>query len=132
MMEQCVAAFTFSKSYSMSGWRLGFAVSSAEIVDAIGKMINTTLSCTPPIVQLAGRNALLHDGAERNRQMGLFREKVDLLTAGLNKIPGFRTLPPQATRMPTKTSATNHPTGASTWAWRVIGRSSAARGDCWD
>jgi aspartate aminotransferase len=37
MLEQCVAAYTFSKSYSMSGWRLGFAVSSVEITDAIGK-----------------------------------------------------------------------------------------------
>ena len=60
MLAQSVAAYTFSKSYSMSGWRLGFAVSSAEIVDSIGKMINTTLSCTPPLVQLAGKAALTH------------------------------------------------------------------------
>ena len=97
MMEHCVAAYTFSKSYSMSGWRLGFAVSSAEIVDSIGKMINTTLSCTPPIVQLAGMNALKRDHAERDRQMGLFREKVLLLANGLNKIDGFKTLDPTAT-----------------------------------
>ncbi len=50
----------------MSGWRLGFAVASAEIADAIGKMINTTLSCTPPIVQLAGTAALKHDRTERD------------------------------------------------------------------
>ncbi|HXY34979.1 MAG TPA: pyridoxal phosphate-dependent aminotransferase, partial [Planctomycetaceae bacterium] len=54
MLDQAVAAFTFSKSYSMSGWRLGFAVASARIADVIGKMINTTLSCTPTLVQLAG------------------------------------------------------------------------------
>jgi aspartate aminotransferase len=97
MMEQCVAAYTFSKSYSMSGWRLGFAVSSAEIVDSIGKMINTTLSCTPPLVQLAGKAALERDAAERDEVMGKFREKVVLLTNGLNKIPGFKTLDPTAT-----------------------------------
>ncbi len=97
MMEQGVAAFTFSKSYSMSGWRLGFAVAGAEIADAIGKMINTTLSCTPPIVQLAGMNALKRDQAEREEQMGKFREKVLLLTAGLNAIPGFKTIDPKAT-----------------------------------
>lgn len=97
MMDHCVAAYTFSKSYSMSGWRLGFAVSSAEITDAIGKMINTTLSCTPPIVQLAGKAALERDADERERVMQKFREKVVLLTEGLNRIDGFRLLDPRAT-----------------------------------
>jgi aspartate aminotransferase len=81
----------------MSGWRLGFAVSSPSIVDAIGKMINTTLSCTPPLVQIAGLNALKQDSKERNEQMQLFREKVLLLANGLNKIDGFKTLDPAAT-----------------------------------
>jgi aspartate aminotransferase len=81
----------------MSGWRLGFAVSAAPIADAIGKMINTCLSCVPPIVQLAGAAALKRDQVERDRVMQLFREKVVLLTTGLNKIPGFKTLDPTAT-----------------------------------
>lgn len=97
MMEQCVAAYTFSKSYSMSGWRLGFAVASAEVTEAISKMINTSVSCTPPLVQLAGLNALTRERAERDRQMGLFRDKVALLNAGLGRIEGFKTLPPAAT-----------------------------------
>ncbi len=97
MLEQCVAAYTFSKSYSMSGWRLGFAVSSAAIADAIGKMINTCLSCVPPIVQLAGTAALERDRSERDQAMQLFREKVVLLTTGLNRIEGFKTLDPTAT-----------------------------------
>jgi aspartate aminotransferase len=97
MLDQCVAAFTFSKSYSMSGWRLGFAVAAAPIADAIGKMINTTLSCTPTLVQLAGAAALERDQAERDAVMLKFRDKVELLTAGLNRIDGFRTLEPTAT-----------------------------------
>lgn len=97
MMQQSVAAFTFSKSYSMSGWRLGFAVSAPEIIDSIGKMINTTLSCTPPLVQLAGAAALERDSSERDAVMKKFREKVELLTTGLNKIDGFHTLDPTAT-----------------------------------
>ena len=97
MLEHGVAAYTFSKSYSMSGWRLGFAVSSAPIVDAIGKMINTSLSCVPPIVQLAGLAALERDTAERDRVMQLFREKVVLLTTGLNRIDGIHALDPTAT-----------------------------------
>ena len=97
MLEQCVAAYTFSKSYSMSGWRLGFAVASTAVADSIGKMINTTLSCTPPIVQLAGTAALKQDTAERDRTMREFRDKVVLLTEGLNRIEGFRVLEPTAT-----------------------------------
>jgi aspartate aminotransferase len=97
MLEQCVGAYTFSKSYSMSGWRLGFAVASVEVADTIGKMINTTLSCTPPIVQLAGTAALKRDKKERDEAMLKFREKVVLLTEGLNRIEGFRALDPTAT-----------------------------------
>ena len=97
MLDQAVAAYTFSKSYSMSGWRLGFAVSSVEIADAIGKMINTTLSCTPPLVQLAGTAALDGDARERDEVMLKFREKVELLTSGLNRIDGFHSLAPTAT-----------------------------------
>jgi aspartate aminotransferase len=97
MLAQCVGAYTFSKSYSMSGWRLGFAVASVEVADVIGKMINTTLSCTPPIVQLAGTAALQRDKTERDAVMQKFREKVVLLTEGLNRIDGFRALDPTAT-----------------------------------
>ena len=97
MLPQCVAAYTFSKSYSMSGWRLGFAVASQEVAEMIGKMINTALSCTPPFVQLAGKAALEQDAEERDRTMLQFRDKVILLAEGLNQIDGFRTLEPAAT-----------------------------------
>ena len=97
MLAQSVAAYTFSKSYSMSGWRLGFAVASVEVAEVIGKMINTTLSCTPPIVQLAGTAALKRDRQERDEVMRKFRDKVVLLTQGLNRIEGFRALDPTAT-----------------------------------
>jgi aspartate aminotransferase len=97
MLPQSVGAYTFSKSYSMSGWRLGFAVASVDVADAIEKLINTTLSCTPPIVQLAGTAALRRDRKERDEVMLKFRDKVVLLTQGLRRIEGFRTLDPTAT-----------------------------------
>ena len=97
MMERSVAAYTFSKSYSMGGWRLGFAVGAPETVQAIGKMINTSISCTPPFIQLAGVAALERDGAERASAMLRFRRKVELLTRGLNRIDDFSSLDPHAT-----------------------------------
>jgi aspartate aminotransferase len=96
-MEQVVAAYTFSKSYSMGGWRLGFAVSSPRIIESIAKMINTTLSCTAPIVQLAGMAALEHDAAERDATMHKFQHKVEFLTEGCNRIEGFHAIEPAGT-----------------------------------
>ncbi len=97
MLEQSVACFTFSKSYSMSGWRLGYAISSKPIVESIGKMINTALSCVPPIVQLAGEAALRNDAAERDEVMQRFHKKVQILVDELKKVDGVTVLMPAGT-----------------------------------
>jgi aspartate aminotransferase len=97
MLDQTVAAYTFSKSYSMSGWRLGYAVASAPVADAIAKMINTALSCVPPFVQLAGQAALEHDTAERDEVMWQFRRKVELLVNELRRVEGVEVLMPAGT-----------------------------------
>jgi len=97
MLGQCVAAYTFSKSYSMSGWRLGYAVTDPEVAEMFGKLINSSLSCTPPLVQLAGLAAMQHDDPESRRTMGRFREKVEILVAGLNQLEGIKCLDPGGT-----------------------------------
>ena len=97
MLDQGVAAYTFSKSYSMSGWRLGFTVSSTTTAESMATMVNTTLSCTPPFVQIAGKAALEMDRAERDAVMDQFRGKVILLTEGLSRLDGFHTFEPRAT-----------------------------------
>ncbi|HEV3341335.1 MAG TPA: aminotransferase class I/II-fold pyridoxal phosphate-dependent enzyme [Pirellulales bacterium] len=97
MLDQCVAAYTFSKSYSMSGWRVGFAVASEAVVELFSTLLNTSLSCVAPLVQLAAAAALEHDGQERDSTMKRFRDKVELMAAGLNRIEGVRCLDPSAT-----------------------------------
>ena len=97
MMEQCVAAYTFSKSYSMSGWRLGYAVTSPRFAELIGKMINSTLSCAPPFVQLAGKAALENDTIERGEVMAKFHAKVKLLVDELRKVKDVTVLMPLGT-----------------------------------
>jgi len=97
MLDQCVGAYTFSKSYSMSGWRVGYAVSSARNVEMIGKMINTSLSCVPPITQLAGLAALKQDAAERDATMAKFKKKVELLVNELRQVDGVTVQMPAGT-----------------------------------
>jgi aspartate aminotransferase len=97
LLDQAVACYTFSKSYSMSGWRLGYAISSPRIVDAIGKMINTSLSCVTPIAQLAGAAALRRDAAERDEAMQRFHRKVELLVSELRHVEGVTVLMPGGT-----------------------------------
>jgi aspartate aminotransferase len=97
MLEQTVAVYTFSKSYSMSGWRLGYAVTSLAVADSIGKMINTALSCTPPPVQWAGQAALEQAAAARDEVMARFRQKVELLVADLRRVEGVEVLMPPGT-----------------------------------
>jgi aspartate aminotransferase len=94
MMDQVVAAYTFSKSYSMSGWRLGYAISSPRLIETMGKMINTSLSCVPPLVQWAGRAALDHDATERDQVMRKFEQKVRLLVQDLRRVEGVKVLMP--------------------------------------
>ncbi len=97
MLNQTMAAYTFSKSYSMSGWRIGFAVAHPDVVTAVGKLINTSMSCSPPFVQLAAAAALNHDRTQRDHYMDLFRRKVHLLADGLAKIEGITVQRPKGT-----------------------------------
>ena len=94
MLEQCVGAYTFSKSFSMSGWRLGFSVSSVPIAEMLTKLTNTLLSCVPPFVQIAGTAALREALADRDSVMDKFRDKVTNLVAQLNRVPNVSCLAP--------------------------------------
>ncbi len=97
MLEQTVAAYTFSKSFSMSGWRLGYAVSSPETIRVFDLLTNVALSCVPPFTQLAGAAALERGRQYRDERMRDFHRKVELLVAGVNTIEGVSCLMPGGT-----------------------------------
>lgn len=94
MLERTVAAYSFSKSFSMSGWRLGFAISHPEAIDRLGKLVNTTLSCAPPFVQLAGVAALQQDIQVRDQYMSVFRQNVEQLVHDLNLLDDIHCVMP--------------------------------------
>jgi len=97
MLDQTVAAYTFSKSFSMSGWRLGFAVTNIETVRLLDVLTITSVSCVPPFSQAAGIAALQLDRPYRDERMAEFRQKVELLVSGLNNIQGVSCLMPGGT-----------------------------------
>jgi aspartate aminotransferase len=97
MIDQCVSAYTMSKSYSMSGWRIGFAVAHPRAISQMGLLLNTSLSCVPPFVQRAAAAALNEDNAERDRRMKIFHQNVSTLVDRLNRIDGVRCLEPAGT-----------------------------------
>ena len=97
MLDRTVAAYTFSKSFSMSGWRLGFVVSSPATIGRLETLTNTALSCVPPFTQMAGIAAMRDDRDDRDARMTEFRRKVELLARGLDAIPGVSCPTPDGT-----------------------------------
>jgi aspartate aminotransferase len=97
MLDQVVAVYTFSKSYNMSGWRIGYALASPRHVEIFSKLINSSLSCVSPIVQWAGQAALEHDGAERDEVMRRFHGKVHCLVEALRRVKDVRVSMPAGT-----------------------------------
>ncbi len=97
MIDQAVAVFTFSKSYSMSGYRVGFGITRPDYAELIGKLINTSLSCVPPITQLAAQAGLDFDMKERDETMLKFKKKVEILVAALKKVPDVTVEMPKGT-----------------------------------
>ena len=94
MTEHVVAAYTFSKSFSMSGWRLGFAVADEATINMFDTLTNTVISCVPPFVQAAGVAALEGALGERDDMMLAFRNKLTPMVDALNAIPGVNCLLP--------------------------------------
>ena len=81
----------------MCGWRLGFSVSSPAVIEVLGKLTNSAISCVPPFTQLAGVAAMRDELAYRDAKMKEFQKKVELLVAGMNRIDGVSCLMPGGT-----------------------------------
>jgi aspartate aminotransferase len=85
---------SFSKTFAMSGWRAGFAISSPELVARIVRVVEHTLTCVPPFVQEACRWALEHGEADAARIRAALQERRDQLLGRLDDLPGITCVPP--------------------------------------
>jgi aspartate/methionine/tyrosine aminotransferase len=93
--RQTILLDGFSKSYAMTGWRLGYGVFPPELVEHITRLMVNSASCTASFVQLAGIAALEGEQAAVGRMVAEFRRRRDILVDGLNKLPGVQCLRPR-------------------------------------
>jgi len=94
MAERTVIIDGFSKSFAMTGWRLGYAVAPKHVVDAMDLLVLNTFTCAAEFTQLAAIEALRDSTNAVEAMVEEYRKRRDLFVAGLNRIPGFRCLAP--------------------------------------
>ena len=90
MLEKTIILDGFSKTYAMTGWRMGYGVMPEWLVAAVNKLMVNSNSCTASFTQRAGIAALTGPRAEVDAMIAEFRRRRDAIVAGLNRIPGFR------------------------------------------
>ena len=79
----------YSKSYAMTGWRLGYGVMRADLAQHFSRLATNSVSCTASFTQVAGIEALEGDQQSVDNMRAEFQRRRDRFVAGLNKIPGF-------------------------------------------
>lgn len=95
MLEKTIILDGFSKTYAMTGWRMGYGVMPEWLVDAVNKLMVNSNSCTASFTQRAGIAALTGPQDDVERMVAEFRRRRDAFVAGLNTIPGFHCVVPE-------------------------------------
>jgi aspartate/methionine/tyrosine aminotransferase len=90
MAERTILLDGFSKTFAMTGWRLGYGVFPGPLVEPVTRLVTNSVSCTATFVQRAGAAALTARPAEVDRMVKEFKRRRDAIVAGLNAIPGVR------------------------------------------
>jgi aspartate/methionine/tyrosine aminotransferase len=95
MAERTVIIDGFSKSFAMTGWRLGYAVAPVRVTDAMDLLVLNTFTCAAEFTQVAAIEALRDSTGAVDAMVTEYRKRRDVFVRGLNEIPGFRCQPPQ-------------------------------------
>ena len=90
MLEKTIILDGFSKTYAMTGWRMGYGVMPTWLVDPVNKLMVNSNSCTASFTQRAGIAALNGPQDDVTKMVAEFRRRRDAFCAGLNTLPGFR------------------------------------------
>lgn len=93
--ERSILLGGLSKIYSMSGWRIGYAVGPEKLIEKMGLLLQTIFSCTPAFIQLGGKAALLGDQTFLDKRFEELKTRRDVLIKGLNSLPGISCVVPE-------------------------------------
>ena len=89
MKEKTIILDGFSKTYAMTGWRLGYGVMRKDLAGKMAQLMTNSNSCTNAFVQLAGVEALKGPQTELEKMVAEFRKRREVIVDGLNKIVGI-------------------------------------------
>src|SRR5580698_2719546 len=89
MQERTILLDGFSKTYAMTGWRMGYGVMRADLATHMTRLMTNSNSCTASFTQVAGIEAIRGNQASVDHMRDEFQRRRDVFVAGLNKIKGF-------------------------------------------
>lgn len=95
MKERCILLDGFSKTYAMTGWRMGYGVMRPDLATHIARLMTNSNSCTASFTQVAGVEALRGPQASVDEMCAEFKKRRDVMVDGLNQIKGFSCLSPK-------------------------------------
>jgi aspartate aminotransferase len=89
MQERTILLDGFSKTYAMTGWRMGYGVMRPDLAAHMTRLMTNSNSCTASFTQIAGVEAIRGDQSSVDHMRDEFQRRRDVFVAGLNKIKGF-------------------------------------------
>jgi aspartate/methionine/tyrosine aminotransferase len=95
MAERTIVLDGFSKTYAMTGWRLGFGIMEKQLAKHVARLMTNSNSCTATFVQKAGHAALAGNQAEVHAMVEEFRVRREVIVSGLNALPGVSCFMPR-------------------------------------
>ncbi len=95
MFERTIICDGFSKTYAMTGWRLGYGIMPAALAERVGLLLTHSIGCTASFTQVAGIEALQGPQDAVAEVLTEYRRRRDMLVEGLNAIPGISCRLPQ-------------------------------------
>jgi aspartate/methionine/tyrosine aminotransferase len=95
MRERCILLDGFSKTYAMTGWRMGYGVMRADLATHVARLMTNSNSCTASFTQVAGIEALRGPQGSVDAMCAEFKKRRDVMVDGLNQIKGFSCLRPK-------------------------------------
>jgi aspartate/methionine/tyrosine aminotransferase len=95
MMERMIIVDGFSKTYAMTGWRLGYGIMPQSLAQTVQLLLTHSVGCTAQFVQVAGVEALTGPQEQVDAMVSEYQKRRDAIVDGLNAIPGFSCRRPQ-------------------------------------